>query len=549
MTKPGDKLLSSAIRRDPRPWFLLLNAAIATTGGLLLPAALADAVDMALSGTFVLFTIIWLALLAATEIIGDAIGIVLAASITNRATAWLRRRLSRHLLALGHPSRFAAGDAVSRVTGDCGNAGGVAVTLITLLVISVSSVGSVIALALLDWRLAIVFLVSIPLAMLLIRTHMKLTADDVLTYQEASGELSARLLDSVSGLRTIAATGIADRETGRVLRPLPQLAAAGAGMWRTQATMIWRAGLLLPAVELAVLAAAGFGVMAGRLSTGDVLAALGYAALGMGIVGQVPQLTVLERARASATRIAEVLDTPAAARTEPVTSAGAGEIKLRGVCVEGALRDVDLAIPAGAFAAVVGSSGAGKSTLAAALGGLSPVDSGEVLLDGVPATAADQHTVGYAFESPALLGTTIGRAIAYGTDADEVEVRDAAVAAQVHDVLIRLPQGYGTPVADAPLSGGEAQRIGLARAIVRDPAVLVLDDATASLDTVTEAKVDKALTSALPGRTRVVVTHRAATAARADLVVWLEHGRVRGTGPHQELWNDEDYRAVFTGGE
>ncbi|SDK33446.1 ATP-binding cassette, subfamily B [Lentzea albidocapillata subsp. violacea] len=538
MAKPGDALLFSVVRRDHRPWLLMLNAAVATTGGLLLPAALADAVDMALSGTFVLFTVVWLLLLAATEIIGDAIGIVLAASTTSRATAWLRRKLSRKLLDLGHPSPFAAGDTVSRVTGDCGNAGGVAVTLITLVVTAVSSAGAVVALALLDWRLAAVFVVSVPLAGLLIRTHMRMTADDVLTYQEVSGEVSARLLDSVSGLRTIASAGIADRETDRVLEPLPRLAAAGAGMWRTQARMMWRAGLLLPAVEVAVLTAAGFGVMEGRLSTGDVLAALGYSALGMGIVGQMTQLTVLERTRASASRIVEVLDTKAAKRPAPQRSNGV--IELRGVSVGEALRDVDLMIPAGTFAAIVGSSGAGKSTLAAVLGGLSAVDAGVV---------AGHDSVGYAFERPALLGATIGRSIAYGTDADEIQVRDAAVAAQVHDVLIRLPQGYETPVADAPLSGGEAQRIGLARAIIRDPDVLVLDDATASLDTVTEAKVDKALTTALPGRTRVVVTHRPATAARADLVVWLEGGRIRGTGTHQELWNDEDYRAVFTGGE
>lgn len=538
MAKPGDALLASVVRRDHRPWLLLLNAAVATTGGLLLPAALAGAVDMALSGTFVLFTVVWLLLLAATEIVGDAIGVVLAASITSRATAWLRRRLSKKLLSLGHPSPFAAGDAVSRVTGDCGHAGGVAVTLITLLVTAASSVGAVVALALLDWRLAVVFAVSVPLAMFLVRTHMQLTAGDVLAYQEVSGDVSARLLDAVSGRRTIAAAGIADHETDRVLRPLPLLAAAGAGMWRTQAKMMWRAGLLLPAVEVAVLITAGFGVMQGRLSPGEVLAALGYAALGMGVVGQIPQLTALERTRASATRIAEVLDAEVPAR--PVSSPGAGVLELRGVTVGTALRDVNLSVPAGTFAAVVGSSGAGKSTLAAALGGLSSVDSGEVLRDGA---------VGYAFERPALLGETIGRSIGYGTDADEVQVRDAAVAAQVHDVLIRLPQGYETPVADAPLSGGEAQRIGLARAIVRDPDVLVLDDATASLDTVTEARVDKALTTALPGRTRIVVTHRPATAARADLVVWLENGRIRGTGTHRVLWHDEAYRAVFTGGE
>ncbi|GGN24872.1 ABC transporter ATP-binding protein [Lentzea pudingi] len=538
MAKPGDVLLFSVVRRDHRPWFLLLNAAVATTGGLLLPAALAGAVDMALSGEFVLFTVVWLLLLAATEIVGDAIGIVLAATITSRATAWLRRELSRKLLSLGHPSPFAAGDAVSRVTGDCGNAGGIAVTLITLLVTAVSSVGAVVALALLDWRLAVVFAVSVPLAMLLVRTHMQLTADDVLAYQEVSGDVSARLLDAVSGRRTIAAAGIAGHETERVLRPLPRLAAAGAGMWRTQAKMMWRAGLLLPAVEVAVLVTAGFGVMEGRLTPGDVLAALGYAALGMGVVGQIPQLTALERTRASATRIAEVLGTEVPAR--PAVLPGAGVLELREVTVGTALRDVTLSIPAGSFAAVVGRSGSGKSTLAAVLGGLSAVDSGTVRRDGA---------IGYAFERPALLGTTIGRSIGYGTDSDEIQVRDAAVAAQVHDVLIRLPQGYETPLADAPLSGGEVQRIGLARAIIRDPEVLVLDDATASLDTVTEAKVDKALTTALPGRTRVVVTHRPATAARADVVVWLDDGRVRGTGTHRELWEHEDYRAVFTGGE
>ncbi|MGZ3147705.1 ABC transporter ATP-binding protein [Lentzea chajnantorensis] len=539
MTKPGDALLFSTVKRDYRPWLLLLNAAVTTAAGLLLPAALAGAVDMALGGRFVLATILFLLVLAAVEIVGDAIGIVLAASITARGTAWLRHRLSRQLLTIGHPAPFAHGDAVSRVTGDCGNAGGVAVTVIGLLVSVVSSVGSVVALALLDWRLAAVFLVSAPLAGLLIRTHLRLTADDVLTYQEVSGEVSARLLDSVSGLRTISAAGLADRETRRVLQPLPRLAAAGAGMWRTQARMMWRAGLLLPAVEVAVLAAAGFGVLQGRLSAGDVLAALGYAALGMGIVGQITQLTVLERTRASAGRIAEVLDTPPPHR--PFARAPRdGALELRGVSVDGALHDVDLVVPAGAFCAVVGSSGAGKSALAAVLGGLSPVDSGEVARSG---------DVGYAFERPALLGTTIGRSIAYGTDADEARVRAAAVAAQVHDVLVRLPHGYETPVADTPLSGGEAQRIGLARAIVRDPEVLVLDDATASLDTVTEARVDDALTTALPGRTRVVVTHRPATAARADLVVWLENGRVRATGTHQGLWDDQEYRAVFTGGE
>ena len=540
MAQPGDALLVKAVNHDRRWLLLVLNAALATTAGLLLPAALASTVDMALSGRLDSSTVLWLVSMVSIEVVGDAIGVVLAAAITAKVTAWLRHRVAAHLLGLGHPSPFAAGDAVSRVTGDSAIAGGISVILIVLTVTVLSSVGAVVALALMDWRLAVVFLFSVPLAMLLVRTHMRLTADDVATYQTVSGDLSARLLDAVAGLRTFAASGTAEQESERVLRPLPTLAAAGIGMWRTQAKMIWRAGLLLPAVELAVLTAAGFGVVAGRLTIGDLLATLGYVALGMGIVGQLPMLTTFARTRASATRLAEVLDTPLPRRDVPGAPATPGDLELHDVSLDGALHDVHLRIPAGTFTAVVGRSGAGKSALASVIGGLSTPDSGEVRRDG---------TVGYAFERPALLGATVGDAIRYGADAGKRRVRAACVAAQVHDVVVRLPDGYDTPMADTPLSGGEAQRLGLARALARDPDVLVLDDATASLDMVTEATVDKAIEAALPGRTKVVVTHRAATARRADLVVWLVDGRVRATGSHEALWLDPGYRAVFTGGD
>ncbi|MBB5957878.1 ATP-binding cassette subfamily B protein [Saccharothrix tamanrassetensis] len=528
-------LLRTVVRRDPRWLLLACNALLATTAGLLLPTALAGAVDMALNGRLDAATVWWLVGLAGVEVVGDAIGVVLAAAITARGTAWLRRRLTSRLLELGHPGRFEAGDAVSRLTGDSAIAGGFAVLLVNLGITVLTATGAVVALALLDWRLAVVFLLSVPLALLLVRSHLKLTADDVATYQEVSGELSARLLDAVGGLRTIAASGRADQEAARVLRPLPRLAAAGIGMWRTQAKMIWRAGLLLPAVELAVLTAAGFGVVAGRLSVGDVLAAMGYAGLGMAVVGQAAVLTAVQRARASAQRIDEVLTVEQVLVGAP-GSAAPGAVELRGVSVPEALHDVDLLVPAGTFLAVVGRSGAGKSALASVIGGLTAPSSGQVSRGG---------SVGYAFERPALLGATVADAVGYGTSLGREEVLAACRAAHVHDVVVRLPDGYDTPMADTPLSGGEAQRLGLARAVVRDPQVLVLDDATASLDTVTESTVERAVESALPGRTRVVVTHRAATARRADAVVWLEDGRVRAVAPHLALWENAEYRAVF----
>jgi ATP-binding cassette subfamily B protein len=154
--------------------------------------------------------------------------------------------------------------------------------------------------------------------------------------------------------------------------------------------------------------------------------------------------------------------------------------------------------------------------------------------------------VGYGFERPALLGETVADAIAFGADRPpDAELVAAARAAHADEFVRRLPDGYATRLADAPLSGGEAQRLGLARAFCHAGRLLVLDDVAASLDTVTEHRIGEALTGPLAGRTRVVIAHRAATAARADLVVWLDAGRVRAVGAHGALWRDTGYRALF----
>ncbi|TQJ03445.1 ABC transporter ATP-binding protein [Amycolatopsis cihanbeyliensis] len=548
---PGDRVLLAVLRHDPpRLLLLVLTALVATTAGLLLPGALADAVDAAVAAERAWPKVLWLLTLGVSEIVADVAAVVITARVTAGAAAWLRRRLTRRLTGLGARSPFVAGDAVSRVTTDCAGAGEIASILVQLCSAVVVSTGAIVLLALLDWRLAAVFLGSVPIALLLARSHLRLTAADVLSYQQVSGDLSARLLDAVGGLRTIAASGTAEREAARVLRPLPLLAAAGIGMWRTQARMVWRAGLLLPAVQLGVLTAAGFGVLAGRLSIGDVLAALGYVVLGMSLVQQIPLLTTLSRARGCGTRLAEVLDSPLPPDGDRPLPAGQGEIELRGVGVDGALDGIDLTVPAGSSMAVVGRSGAGKTALAAVLGGLRPPDRGEVLLHGAPVAQlpAEQvrAAVGHAFERPALLGATVQDAVAYGSWAGPSAVREACRAAQVHDLVVRLPDGYRTPLEETPLSGGEAQRLGLARALVRKPRLLVLDEATGSLDTVTERMVEDAIESSLPTGSRVVVTHRAGTARRADRVLWLEEGRVRACAPHAELWSEPEYRAVFT---
>ncbi|MFE0022408.1 ABC transporter ATP-binding protein [Amycolatopsis sp. NPDC059021] len=551
MTRSADRLLAALARRDrARLAMVVCGALVGTAAGLALPGALAAAVDAVVAGDRSWPEVSWLLLLGAAQLTTDVLSGVLVGRITASATAWLRRRLADRLLQLGTRSPFADGDAVSRLAGDCTSAGGLVPVVVQFGSGTLLSAGAVVLLALLDWRLALVFLGSIPFAVLLARVHLRHSAEDVLAYQRVSGELGARMLDAVAGLRTIAAAGIADREAERVLRPLPRLNLAGRGIWRTQAKMVWRAALLLPAVEIVVLAAAGFGVLEKRLSVGDMLAVLGYVALGLGILAQIPMLTTLSRARSSAERLTEVLDEPVPESGKLGLLPGRGRIELRHVTVRGALEEVDLAVAAGTFLAVVGRSGSGKSALTGVLGGLVRPDEGAVLLDGRPLALLRPEelraVVGYAFERPALLGETVADAVGYGSWAGEAAIRAACRTAQVDDVVVRLPRGYRTPLDETPLSGGERQRLGLARAIVHNPRVLILDDATASLDTVTELAVEDAMASALPGRTRIVVTHRASTASRADLVLWLEDGRIRAVAPHAALWREPGYRGVFT---
>ncbi|MCA1188854.1 MULTISPECIES: ABC transporter ATP-binding protein [unclassified Saccharopolyspora] len=542
-----ERVLAPAVRAQRWPVLLLVLIALAATGcALLLPAALARTVDAAVSGSGAVAPLLALLLLGCGGIAAQVLAVLLSARITAATTARLRADLAERLVLLGHRGPFAAGDAVSRLTGDCAGAGGITATLVEIATAVLLSVGALGALLRLDLRVALVFVVLLPLAVLLARSHLRSTAADLLGYQQASGELGARLLDAVTGLRTIAAAGVAEQEARRVLRPLDRLGAAGAGTWRTQSRLMWRAGLLVPLVQIAVLCAAGLGLFAGRLTVGEVLAALGYATAGMGVVRQSALFTALSRARSCAQRLAEVhrvAPEPAGSRVLP---SGPGELRVRGAVVRGVLDGIDLVVPAGTIVAVVGRSGAGKSTLAEVLAGLRPPDRGQVLLDGVPTAELDPAAahVGVAFARPVLLGTTVATAVSYG--AVEADVAAACRAAQVHDLVTRLPDGYLTPLAEVPLSGGEAQRLGLARALARTPRLLVLDDATASLDAITEDRVERAITTALPGRTRVVITHRAGTAGRADLVVWLDEGRIRRAAPHAELWADPDYRALFT---
>ncbi|MCF6524643.1 ABC transporter ATP-binding protein [Streptomyces sp. JJ36] len=561
MTSPGRLILDTVSRA--RGWMTLaaLSALTASAATLALPGALAAALDAVVSGGPATVPVAWFAVALVATALAGSLRALATGGFDARATAVLRTRFSGRVFdaALPGTQRFPAGDLTSRLTGGCAQAGTAGSTLVTAGTSLLTSCGAVVALWVVDWRLGAAFLLVLPPALLIIRLFVHRGSPVFLRYQELQGRLSALFAEAMGGARTVAAGGTVATEVSRVLEPLPELAETGHRTWRLQRDTGWQAGLLFPAIQVLVLALAGHALVDGRISVGQLTAVVGYTTLALGAFDHLDALFSLGTATAGARRVAEILDqpsgapgTPRAADVPPAPRRGA--VTLRGVTVRTAgrtvLDSVDLHIPAGTACALVGRSGSGKSTLAALLGRLRDPDAGAVLLDGVPAgelgPAALHAAVGYAFERPALLGGTVREALTLARPgASEPEIVAAARAARADDFVRRLPHGYDTPLAEAPMSGGEIQRLGLARALLHDPVVVVLDDATSSLDTATEAQVDAALRTAWHGRTRLLVAHRPQTAARADTVVWLEDGRVRATGPHPHLWRDPAYRALF----
>ncbi|MEV0970066.1 ABC transporter ATP-binding protein [Microtetraspora glauca] len=559
---------------DPRPALARLapaqtavvSVATVTAAGvrLSLPAAIAHVVDQVAtvprSYGLALAVLALLGVRLLTEVAGALAQLV----VTTRVTAALRERMTRHVFTLGVPGtrHLLTGDLVARLTGDAAAAGSLVSTRVDAAVAAVTSLGGLAGLWLVDWRLGAAFACMVVPVLLLLRLLMRRVTTSYGEYLERQADIAARLTDALSGSRTIRASGTAEREIRRVLAALPELTRAGMATWEAQRRTSWQVDLALAGLRVVVLIVAGLGVADGRVSPGEFLEIGLYLSYALGFLDGVDTLVYLADARANADRVFDVLAERPRPRPRHIVAAGAeglppgpGALSFRQVSVRlgdrVVLDAVDLDIPAGTGVALVGRSGAGKTTLAMLAGRLVDPDDGEVLLDGVRVDAIEgpalRREVAYAFDRPVLLGRTVRDALTYGrVDASDEEIEKAITVARAEGFVRLLPDGVDTPLAATHLSGGELQRLGLARAVAHGGRVLVLDDATSSLDTVTEAQVTRALTDGLAGRTRLVVAHRAATAARADLVAWLDGGRIRAIGPHARLWASEpDYRAVF----
>ncbi|MER6621622.1 ABC transporter ATP-binding protein [Streptomyces sp. NPDC000931] len=506
----------------------------------------------------------WLALSAAL-LLGELLLDSLTSLFTGRCNAgWTASVRSRALdgLLRAVPERaapFTPGDVGTRLTLNAADAGGAPAARAALAASTVTPVGALVALAVVDVWVAACVLAGLPALALVLRTFARDTGASVAAYQNTQSQIASRLLEALEGAATIAAAGTGARERARILAPLEELAALGRRMWALHGRALGRSGVLVPLLTLAATAVGGLRLASGALSVGELLAVCRYAQLTAGVGGAASLLGAVVRGREARNRTLALADMPALDHgTRRLPPAGPGDLELRGVRVvrdgRQVLRADGVRVEGGTTVAVVGRSGAGKSVLAAVAGRLIDPDEGHVLLDGVRLDLLTREAlrteVGYAFERPAPAEGTVAEAVAAGPRRVSPEqVREACRAAGADGFVRRLPRGYDTPLSTAPLSGGEYQRLGLARAFAHAGRLLIMDDATSSLDTATEHEVDRALRHSVRPGTRLVVAHRPSVAARADLVIWLEDGGVRAVAPHRELWHTPDYRAVFGAGD
>lgn len=549
--RAADRLLSATVRRGGVwPTVLVVAAVGGSALQLLLPYVLGRTVDELLAGSgHTWFT--GSVVVISGVVVCESLSVWAAGASSADASAWLRGRLLHHVLGAGPglTRRFPEGDVVNRLGMNAEEVGRAPEAVTTAAVLLIPTVGGVVALALIDPWLPLALMVGLLVIVWVLRAFLRDTTTIAGEYQETQGDIAGRLVEALSGIRTIAAAGTADAEARRVLARLPDLREQGMRLWRANARAGVQAGLTVPLLEVAVLGVAGLRMASGDLTIGELYAAARYVVLGAGLSSALGHLGRLARARSAAGRVAELLAEPISRSGDKALPAGLGTLEFRQV-FSAPLLGIDLVVPGGTATAVVGRSGSGKSSLAALAGRLLDPESGDVLLDGVPLLELDRSSlrraVGYAFERPILVGETLGDAVALGLPVPDREKVLASATAARADAFVRLlPDGYATPLADAPMSGGERQRLGLARAFAQGERLLILDDATSSLDTVTERQVTAALTGSMSDRTRLIVAHRASTAARCDRVIWLEDGQVRAYDEHRKLWRDPAYRAAF----
>jgi ATP-binding cassette subfamily B protein len=482
-------------------------------------------------------------------------------SVGQRVMHDLRTAVYRHLqkMSLAFFTRTRTGEVQSRIANDIGGLESVVTTTATSIASNVTTViASIVAMCLLDWRLALISLVFVPPSVWMTRRVGQMRRRITSEQQRRLADMSALVAESlsVSGIMLGKTMGrgedLAERFTSES-KDIADLEVRSRMAGRWMMATIQFAFAAQPAV---IYWLAGQSFLGSTITIGTVVA---FTTLQTRLLFPVQSLlgvqTDVQSSLALFDRIFEYLDLPVdiveaedpvALRPEELL----GEVRFEGVSFRygesederWTLRDIDLVVPAGTRTAIVGETGAGKTTLGYLAARLYEPQEGRVTIDGVDVRDASlaslAATVGVVSQETYLFHASVRENLRFARpDATDEEIEEAARTARIHDLIASLPEGYDTVVGERGyrFSGGEKQRMAIARTVLRNPPVLVLDEATSSLDTQTEAAVQSELERLAEGRTTITIAHRLSTVRDADQIVVLDQGRIVERGSHGEL--------------
>jgi ATP-binding cassette subfamily B protein len=495
-------------------------------------------------------------------LLGLAILGALAQYVQQTATAYighnilytLRTRMFDHIqkLSLSFVDRNEVGRVMSRVQNDVTVLQDLLTSGLLTILADFAGLGLVIFFLLYqDVPLALITFAVIPPLVVMMALWQSRARRAFIRVRQAIAVVNANLQENVSGVRVIQALSREDENVRRFDQVNADNWSANVEAGRLTAAVMPLVELLVAVATALVIIFGGMRVIDGELGIGALVAFALYVQRFFDPVRDlVLQYTQLQRAMAGGQRIFEVLDT----QPEIVDSPHAidlpdlrGEVAFDGVHfaylpdVE-VLRDINLHVRPGETVALVGPTGAGKSTLAALVARFYDATRGRVLVDGINVRHIGRQSLarrlGIVLQDPFLFSGSVADNIRYGRlEASDEEAVAAAKAVGAHDFIVRLPQGYATPLHERGqnLSVGQRQLVAFARAVLADPRILILDEATASVDSRTEALIQRALKRLLNGRTAFVIAHRLSTVRAADRIVVLDEGRIAEVGKHADL--------------